>query len=79
MDQKKSIDGHANSGAEEIPLPESHFREMGIASRATFYRWQKAGLRVLHVGGRRFIYPSELRRFLEEQNAAYHSDKRHKQ
>ena len=52
----------------ELPLPEDHFRKRGIASRPTFYRWEKLGLRVLRVGGRRFIYPSELRDFLEQQN-----------
>lgn len=52
-------------GTEEIPMPEDHFRRLGIASRPTFFRWERQGLRVLHVGGRRFIYASELRRFLE--------------
>lgn len=52
----------------ELPLPEANFRAQGIGSRATFYRWEKLGLRVLHVGGRRFIRPSELAVFLERQS-----------
>lgn len=52
----------------DIPLPEEHFRKMGIASRPTFFRWEKQGLRVLRVGGRRFIYPADLRNFLEAQS-----------
>lgn len=52
----------------EMPLPEDHFRRLGIASRPTFYRWEQEGLDVLRVGGRRFIYPSELRRFMEQKN-----------
>lgn len=55
--------------SEEIPLPEDHFRRLGIASRPTFFRWEKQGLRVLRVGGRRFIYPSDLRSFMEMRNA----------
>ena len=54
--------------SDEIPLPEEHFRQLGIASRPTFWRWEKEGLRVLRVNNRRFIYPSELTRFLEEKD-----------
>ncbi len=54
----------------EIPLPEDYFRRLGIGSRPTFFRWEKLGLRVLRVGGRRFIYPSDLRHFLEARDAA---------
>lgn len=46
-------------------MPEGYFRKMGIGSRATFFRWEKAGLRIVRVGGRRFIYRSDLRTFLE--------------
>jgi|APTNR8051073442_1049403.scaffolds.fasta_scaffold07961_2 hypothetical protein len=49
----------------EIPLPEAYFRNLGIGSRATFFRWEKAGLRIVRVGGRRFIYRSDLKSFLE--------------
>lgn len=51
----------------EIPLPEEHFRELGVASRATFFRWRhrRGGLPFLRVGGRIFIKPSELTKFLE--------------
>lgn len=50
-------------------MPEIYFRNLGIASRATFFRWEKAGLRVLHIGGRRFLLGSDLRSFLEEMDA----------
>ena len=53
---------------ENIPLPEEHFREMGLGSRTTFWRWEKAGLRVLKVNRRRFIYAADLRRFVEAQH-----------
>ena len=54
----------------EIPLPEDHYRKLGIASRPTFYRWEKQGLRVLRVNNRRFIYPRDLIGFLESVDAA---------
>ena len=52
----------------ELPLPESHFRSLGIGSRVTFWRWEKQGLRILKVGGRRFVYASDLTKFLERMN-----------
>lgn len=55
------------SAGGEVPLPESHFRSLGIASRTTFFRWEKLGLRILKVGGRRFIRPSELNRFMDNE------------
>ena len=54
--------------ADEIPLPEDYFRRLGIASRPTFFRWEKQGLRVLRVNSRRFIYPSDLKRFMEAKD-----------
>jgi len=41
---------------------------MGIGSRTTFYRWEKLGLRVIRVGSRRFVRPSDLNRFMEEMD-----------
>lgn len=52
----------------EIPLPEDHFRRMGVASRPTFFRWERQGLRVLRIGGRRFIFASDLKAFLERKD-----------
>lgn len=52
----------------ELPMPEDYFRRLGLGSRATFYRWEKDGLRIVRVGGRRFIYASELKEFLERKN-----------
>ena len=49
----------------DFPLPEKVFRDAGIGSRTTFYRWEKAGLPVLRVGQRRFIRPRDLSRFME--------------
>ena len=60
----------------EIPMPEAYFRNLGIGSRATFFRWEKAGLRIVRVGGRRFVYRSDLKAFLEkmDQDLAKGSD-----
>lgn len=55
-------------GGMEIPLPEEHFRKLGIASRPTFWRWEAQGLRILRVNNRRFIYPSDLTEFLEKKD-----------
>lgn len=67
----KYIDDACTTGGEqqhnvaELPMPEAHFRSLGIGSRATFFRWGKLGLKVLKIGGRRFIRPSDLAQFLE--------------
>lgn len=60
----------SNMVPDEIPLPEEHFRRLGIASRPTFYRWEEQGLRILRVNGRRFIYASDLRAFIEAKDKA---------
>ena len=52
----------------DLPLPEEHFRSLGIGSRTTFFRWEANGLRVIRVGKRRFIKPSDLNRFMESMN-----------
>jgi len=49
----------------ELPVPEKQYREQGMGSRTTFFRWEQMGLPVLKVGGRRFIKPSALAAFLE--------------
>jgi thioredoxin-related protein len=54
----------------EVPLPEEQFRKLGIASRPTFFRWEKQGLRILRINNRRFIYQSDLIRFLERLDAS---------
>ncbi|RBP35671.1 hypothetical protein DES53_12039 [Roseimicrobium gellanilyticum] len=59
----------------ELPLPEKKLRQLGIASRSTFQRWESSGLRVLKIGGQRFIYASELRQFLEAEAASNLPDK----
>lgn len=41
----------------------------GIASRTTLWRWQKKGLRVYRVGGKRMVKVEDLNRFIEEQDA----------
>lgn len=56
--------------SKEVPVPEDQFRKIGVASRPTFYRWEKQGLRVLRINGRRFIYRSDLIHFLETLDAA---------
>ena len=49
----------------ELPLPERYYRRLGIASRSTFQRWENQGLKILKIGGRRFIFPSVLKSFME--------------
>jgi hypothetical protein len=49
------------------PLPLSYFINLGIASRATLWRWGKRGLRILRVGGRSYIHPADLTAFMERE------------
>ena len=49
------------------PLPLSYYVENGIASRATLWRWGKQGLRILRVGHRSYIHPSDLTSFMERE------------
>ncbi len=49
------------------PLPLSYFINLGIASRATLWRWGKQGLRILRVGGRSYIHPADLTAFMERE------------
>jgi hypothetical protein len=51
------------------PLPLSYFIQTGIASRATLWRWGKQGLRILRVGGRSYIHPSDLTAFMERESS----------
>jgi hypothetical protein len=51
------------------PLPLSYFINLGIASRATLWRWGKQGLRILRVGGRSYIHPADLTAFMEREAA----------
>jgi hypothetical protein len=53
----------------DIPLPLSYYQRTYGASRTTFWRWEKQGLRILHVGGKRFIRPSDWVGFIEQQHA----------
>lgn len=54
----------------DVPLPVAHYiRTQGI-SRTTLWRYEtQLGLRILHVGGKRFIRPSDWTAFLEGQQA----------
>ena len=56
--------------AGEMPVPLSRYINEGYGSRTQFWRWQKLGLKVLRVGGKRFIRPSDLAAFLAEQDKA---------
>jgi hypothetical protein len=53
----------------DVPLPVSHYQKVHDASRTTLWRWEKMGLRILHVGGKRFIRPSDWNAFLESQHS----------
>ena len=60
---------------DDLPRPESYYRLLKIGSRSTFWRWEKQGLSVLHVGRRRLIRPSDLDTFLEVLSAREKSNK----
>lgn len=63
-----NIDGVAAYSVDpDLPLPEEHFRKLGIGSRATFFRWGKSGLVVRKIGGRRFVTTRDLTEFLSRQ------------
>ena len=53
----------------QIPLPISHYIRSKIASRTQFWRYEKMGLRILHVGGKRFLRPNDFNRFVQSQHA----------
>ena len=49
------------------PLPLSYYINLGIGSRAGFYRWEKWGLEVLRVGRCVLIDPVKLTEFMHKQ------------
>jgi hypothetical protein len=53
----------------EIPLPVSFYQQKDHISRTTIWRWEQLGLRILHVGGKRFIRPSDWAAFMEQQHS----------
>lgn len=53
----------------DVPLPVEHWMRTHNTSRTTIWRWEAQGLRILHVGGKRFIRPSDWNAFLEGQHA----------
>ncbi len=70
---KHIVDSFQLGAAGDVhPLPLSYYIQNGIASRATLWRWGKQGLRILRVGGRSYIHPSDLTAFMEREasNAA---------
>lgn len=74
MSNKETSGCSPEDSQHDLPLPEAHFRDLGLGSRTTFYRWEKEGLRVLRVlrvGGRRFIRPSDLEKFMLEKDAKH--------
>lgn len=53
----------------DVPLPVEHWMRTTNTSRTTIWRWETQGLRILHVGGKRFVRPSDWNAFLETQHA----------
>ena len=49
------------------PMPLSYYVNLGIGSRASFYRWEKMGLEVLRIGRCVFIDPAKLTEFMRKQ------------
>ena len=64
------MNNHAieSSRGNEHPLPLSHYIDLHIASRSTLWRWNKEGLKILKVGGRSYISPAEITRFMEAKH-----------
>ena len=52
----------------DVPLPIEHYIRTQNTSRTTIWRWEIQGLRILHVGGKRFIRPSDWSAFCEGQH-----------
>ncbi len=52
-----------------VPLPVAHYQKTHDVSRTWLWRAEKNGLRILHVGGKRFIAPSDWAAYLEAQAA----------
>lgn len=50
---------------DDLPLPAAYYERRQNLSRTTLWRWEQLGLRILHVGGKRFIRPSDFAAFLE--------------
>jgi hypothetical protein len=50
------------------PMPLTYYIDLNIASRATLWRWRQQGLKILKVGGRAYLAPSELTRFMEAKH-----------
>ena len=50
------------------PLPLSYYVNQNIASRSTLWRWGQKGLKILKVGGRAYLSPIELTRFMEAEH-----------
>ena len=53
----------------DVPLPVSYYQKNHHVSRTSLWRWEAQGLRILHVGGKRFIRPSDWAAFIETQHA----------
>jgi hypothetical protein len=53
----------------DVPLPVDYYIRTHDTSRTTLWRFEKQGLRILHVGGKRFIRPSDWTAFIEQQHA----------
>jgi hypothetical protein len=53
----------------DIPLPVTHWQRTHDISRTTMWRLERKGLRILHVGDKRFIRPSDWVAFIEQQDA----------
>lgn len=58
----------------DTPLPAEYYQRRQGVSRTTLWRWERNGLRILHVGGKRFIRPSDWTNFIESRHAQGQSD-----
>lgn len=52
----------------DCPMPADFVCRKLAISRTTFWRWRKAGLPVLTVGGKLFVREVEVVRFMERVN-----------
>jgi len=59
---------------QDTPLPAEFYQRRQNVSRTTLWRWEGLGLRILHVGGKRFIRPSDWTNFIESQHVQTRSE-----
>lgn len=60
--------------SDHLPVPTEHYQQEQAIPRTTLLRWERLGLRILRVSGKRFICPSDWTRVIEARHDRTHSD-----